>query len=175
MTLPRAGLALLLLSTAVVLETVVLSRLPLPGATPDLVLLVLVGLALVQGPVSGAVTGFAAGLLLDMVPPADGTVGRWALVMCLVGFAAGRARDTTVGRSTLRPLFLVAGLAVASVAGYALLGLLLGDPRVTWSALGHSLPTAVLYDVLLTPFVVPFVMSLARRVEPEPSWSRLPR
>ena len=174
MTVPRAALAVVLLSTAVVLQTAVLSRIPLPGATPDLVLLVLVGLALAQGPVSGAVTGFFAGLLLDLVPPADGTVGRWALVMCLVGFAAGRSRDT-VGRSTFRPLLVVAGLAAAAIAGYALLGLLLGDPRVTWTALTESLPTAVLYDVLLTPFVVPFVMSLARRVEPEPSWARLPR
>lgn len=174
MTLGRVLLATVLLGTAVVLQTVVLSRLPLPGATPDLVLLVVIGLALVQGPVSGLVTGFAAGLLLDLVPPADGAVGRWALVLCLAGLVAGRYADS-VERSAFLPLVLVAGLSAATVLAYGGLGWLLGDARVTLPALARILPTAVLYDVLLTPFVVPVVMALARRVEPEPSWSRLPR
>lgn len=174
MTVGRVLLATVLLGSAVVLQTVVLSRLPLPGATPDLVLLVVIGLALVQGPASGLVTGFAGGLLLDLVPPADGAVGRWALVLCLAGLVAGRYADS-VERSAFLPLVLVASLSAATVLLYAGLGWLLGDPRVTLPALGRVLPTAVLYDVLLTPFVVPVVMALARRVEPEPSWSRPPR
>ncbi|MCU0266132.1 MAG: rod shape-determining protein MreD [Actinomycetia bacterium] len=174
MTFGRVLLATVLLGTAVVLQTVVLSRLPLPGATPDLVLLVVVGLALVQGPVSGLLTGFAGGLLLDLVPPADGAVGRWALVLCLAGLVAGRYADA-VERSTILPLVVVAGLAAGSLLLYAGLGWLLGDPRVTLAAVARTLPTAVLYDVLLTPFVVPAVMALARRVEPEPAWHRLPR
>lgn len=174
MTFSRVALATVLLGTAVVLQTVVLSRLQLPGATPDLVLLVVIGLALVQGPVSGLVTGFVGGLLLDTVPPADGAVGRWALVLCLAGLVAGRFADS-VERSSFLPLLLVAGLAAGSVLLYAGLGWLLGDVRVTLPAVARTTVAAVLYDVLLTPFVVPVVMGLARRVEPEPTWSRLPR
>ena len=37
----------------------------------------------------------AAGLVLDLVPPADHEVGRWALVLTLVGYLAGLARDET--------------------------------------------------------------------------------
>lgn len=167
-------LAAVLLTTAVVLQTVVLSRIPLPGATPDLVLLVVVGLALAQGPVSGLLTGFAAGLLVDLVPPADGTIGRWALVLSLVGFFAGRLSDS-VDRSTLLPVLTVAAAAAGALLLYAGLGWLLGDIRVTPTAVARSLPAAVLYDVLLAPFVVPAVMALARRVEPQPSWQRVPR
>jgi rod shape-determining protein MreD len=57
---------------------------------------------------------------------------------------------------------------VATSTVYAGLGALLGDPRVSWSLLGDLLPTAVLYDLVLTPFVVWAVLEIARRVEPEP-------
>jgi hypothetical protein len=36
----------------------------------------------------------------------------------------------------------------------ALLGVMLSDPRVTWSAITNVLPVAVVYDVLLCPFVL---------------------
>ena len=36
--------------------------------------------------------GFAAGLALDLAPPADHLAGRWALALVVVGYVAGRAR-----------------------------------------------------------------------------------
>jgi rod shape-determining protein MreD len=163
-----------LLATAVVVQTVVLSPLPLPGATPDLVLLVVVGLALVQGPNSGAVVGFAGGLLLDIVPPADDQVGRYALVMALVGWFAGRAADAAQGSATV-PLFVVAIASAGSLLAYALVGFLLGDVRVTAGEVLAALPAVVLYDVALAPFVVPLVMRLARRFEPTTTYARSTR
>jgi rod shape-determining protein MreD len=163
--LARPLLAGLLLFAATVLQLVVLARLPLPGGTPDLVLLVVIGLALAAGPTTGAVAGFFGGLLLDAAPPADGALGRWALVMCLAGWFAGRARDLAE-RSVFVPVAVVALLAPATLIAYAGLGLLLGDPRVTWQAIVHSLPAATLYDVLLAPFVLPLVGYLYRRVGP---------
>jgi rod shape-determining protein MreD len=157
-----------LLVTSVALQTVVLSRIGLPGATPDLVLLVVIGLALYHGPLTGMLVGFAGGLMLDLVPPADGAAGRWAFIYCLVGLAAGRAADAAE-RSAFLPLVIVATLAGLSVIAYAATGALIGDPRVTWENVVRTLPFAVLYDLLLTPFVVPAVMGLARRVEPRSS------
>jgi rod shape-determining protein MreD len=167
----RVLLAATLLVTAVLLQTAVLDRLPLPGASPDLVLLVVVGLALVQGPTAGAVTGFAAGLLVDAVPPADGQVGRWALVLCLVGWFSGRARDAAES-SALVPLVVVALASAGSVLAYAAIGFALDDVRVTGDAVLRALPSAVLYTVLLSPLVVPLVMRLARRTEPTSAYSR---
>ncbi len=165
MPLARTVLAGVLLVVAAIVQVSVLSRLPLPGATPDLVLLVVIGLALAAGPTSGAVSGFFGGLLLDAMPPADGALGRWALVLCLAGWAAGRMQDAAE-RSAFVPLLIVAVLAPATLLAYAGLGLMLGDPRVTAEAVVASLPAATLYDVLLAPFVVPLVGGLCRRVEP---------
>jgi hypothetical protein len=44
---------------------------------------------------------------------------------------------------------------------------LLGDPRITLSAFGRSVISSVPYAVVLTPFVVPAVSALVRRVDPE--------
>ena len=81
-----------LVASALVLQLTVLDLLPLPGGiAPDLVLLVVVALALTSGPLPGLVTGFAAGLALDLAPPASHAIGAYALVFCLVGYVCGRA------------------------------------------------------------------------------------
>ena len=80
LTLPRVLLIIASLGTAVVLQSSILARLGLPGATPDLLLVVVLVIALVSGPLVGAVTGFAAGVLVDLAPPAAGSLGQTAAI-----------------------------------------------------------------------------------------------
>ncbi|HET9946231.1 MAG TPA: rod shape-determining protein MreD [Actinomycetes bacterium] len=162
---PRVVLTAVLLVVAIALQVTFLSRLPLPGATPDLVLLVVVATALSGGPMVGLLTGFAAGLAVDLVPPADHEVGRWAFVLTLVGYLSGLAQAET-RRSAFVPLAVVAAAAAGSVLLYAGLGAVLDDPNVTWSAVTGLLPTAVVYDVVLSAFAVPAVLALSGRLEP---------
>ncbi|MDQ1629593.1 MAG: hypothetical protein QOI54_3337 [Actinomycetota bacterium] len=163
----RVGLAAALVLVALALQVTMLARLQLPGATPDLLLVTVVALALAHGPAFGLVTGFCAGLASDLVPPADHAVGRWAFALTVVGYLAGLAKPE-IRRSAFVPLIVVSLAAAASVLLYAALGALMGDPHVTWLALSEVLPTAVLYDVVLSPFVVPGVFVLADRAEPDP-------
>jgi rod shape-determining protein MreD len=166
-TITRGLLTAVLLFTAGLLQVTVVNVLPLPGGGPDLVLLVLIGLALVGGPTYGAVTGFAAGLMVDLMPPVGTEVGRWALVFCLAGYIAGQVR-LDARRSALIVLAVVAGLSAFTVAAFAGVGLLFGDERVTTDLFVRSLVSTVLYDLFLTPFVIPVVMALARRTESGP-------
>lgn len=166
MVSPRVLLAAVLVVVALAVQVTMLARLPLPGATPDLLLLVVVGLALANGPGFGLAVGFCAGLAVDLVPPADHEIGRWALVLTLVGYLAGLARGEA-RRSAFVPLVVVASAAAASVLLYAGLGALMADNHVTWSAVGRLLPTAVLYDVVLSAFALPVILAWAARVEPE--------
>jgi rod shape-determining protein MreD len=163
----RIAFAVLLVVFALAVQVALLARLPLPGATPDLVLLSVVSLALANGPGFGLVAGFAAGLGSDLVPPADHAVGRWALVLTIVGYLAGLAQDAT-RRSAFVPLLVVSVSAAGSVLLYAGLGALISDPHITGRAVTEILPTAVLYDVVLGAFVVPAVLRLADRFEPDP-------
>jgi rod shape-determining protein MreD len=159
MTAPRWLLAGVLLVTALLLQSVVLTRLPLPGATPDLLLVVVIALAMRGGPVTGVVAGFSAGLGWDLISPADGPVGGWALIYLLIGLLAGRVSHPE-DRPALEVLGIVAGLCALSVAGYALLGWFLGDPRVMLSAVAAAAAAAALYGAVLTPFVQPLVQRL---------------
>jgi rod shape-determining protein MreD len=161
-------LAVALVLTAAVLQMTVVNRLPLPGAGPDLVLLVVIALSMVVGPTSGAVIGFAAGLLVDLMPPTATEVGRWALVLCLVGYLAGQIK-IDARRSVWVVLGAVAGLSALAALLYAGVGLLFGDERVTPELVASTAVSVVLYDLLLAPFVVPGVIALARRTALNPT------
>lgn len=161
---PRTPLAVAVLVTALVVQISVLNRLPLPGGTPDLMLLTVVALALVHGSGYGAVAGFCGGLALDLAPPADHAIGRWAFVLTVVGHVAGYARDH-VERSAFAPFPVVIGASIGSLFLWSAIGALLGDDRVSAQAVAQVLPSIVLYDLILTPFVVYGVLALARRTD----------
>ncbi|NJQ14161.1 rod shape-determining protein MreD [Streptomyces bohaiensis] len=169
MRLTRTLLTTVLVIVALVLQVTVLARLQLPGAVPDLLLLTVLGLALVYGHVGGALAGFGAGLLADIAPPADHAVGRYALVLCVIGYAAGLTRpETGPHRSATVPMIVVGAGAVASTLLYAGVGTLVGDTAVALGGLITLVVTATLYDLLLAPFAVPLVMALARKLEDDP-------
>lgn len=163
----RAVATAALLLTALVIQVSLLSWLPLPGATPDLVLVTLVTLALTWGPEHGALAGFLIGLALDLTPPVDHPAGQWALVLTLVGYGAGLFVREAAG-SVLFPMLAVPTAAAVSTVAFGGLSMMMGSGGVTWELVGRMLPSAVLYAVVLTPFVVPAVTALARRVEPQP-------
>ncbi|MFK8911227.1 rod shape-determining protein MreD [Streptomyces sp. YS-3] len=169
MRINRVILSSALIVVALVVQVSVLARLQLPGAVPDLVLLTVLGLALVYGHLGGAFVGFAAGLLSDLAPPADHAAGRYALVLCLVGYAAGLAKpDHGRLRSATGPMLVVVCAAIGSTLLYAGVGALVGDTAARHVGLVNLLFTAAVYDLLLAPFTVPLIMALARRAENDP-------
>ncbi|MEV7196553.1 rod shape-determining protein MreD [Streptomyces sp. NPDC093510] len=165
----RILLSSTLVVVALVIQVSVLARLQLPGAVPDLVLLTVLGLALVYGHVGGALVGFGAGLLADLAPPADHAAGRYALVLCVIGYLAGLAKpDGGRLRSATGPLVVVVGAAIGSTLLYAGVGSLVGDTAARHVGLVGLLFTAALYDLLLAPFTVPLIIALARRADNDP-------
>ena len=165
----RTLLSTALVVIALVVQVSVLARLQLPGAVPDLLLLVVLGLAFVYGHVAGALIGFGAGLLADLAPPADHAAGRYALVLCVIGYCAGLVRpDNGRLKSAFVPMAAVVAAAIGSTRLYALVGALVGDTAARHVGLGSLLFTAAVYDLLLAPFTVPLIMALARRTENDP-------
>ncbi|MFI7615303.1 rod shape-determining protein MreD [Nonomuraea terrae] len=132
---------------ALLTQVMLVNRVPLPaGGAPDLVLLAVIGAALTRGPSSGAVLGFFAGLLVDVVPPSAHLVGQYAFVYALVGYVAGRGLGGPV--TTVVLCVLLAPLAAAGV------GALMSDPRVTMSMLTGQVPVTVVYTLLVSPIVI---------------------
>lgn len=155
-----------LVVAAVIIELTLLSRLGLPGATPDLVVVTVVALALSMGPAQGAVAGFTAGVILDLAPPADTLLGVDAIVLLVIGYVTGfviNPRDRTV------PILMgIVGLSAgASVLATSALDALLGSGRVSWEDVPRLALSSALYAIVLAPVVLLGVGWLVRRVAPE--------
>jgi rod shape-determining protein MreD len=157
--------AALALTVALVLQVSVLPHFAWHGVVPNVALLVVVGAALVRGAQFAMVTGFVAGVLLDLAPPADHVAGRWALALLLVGYVAGRVAPEA--RPT-RPAVLatVAGSSFLGTSVFALSGLVLRDPAVAIPELLQVVAGSVVGDLLVAALVLPLVMGLFRRLEP---------
>lgn len=153
------------------------------GVVPDLVLLVVVAVALVTDTRFATVTGFFAGVLNDLAPPADHVAGRGALALMVVGYVIGRlahdhsaAEFTGPGRhdEALRrpPLPLVlaaaAGGSFIGTTVFALTGLVLGDSAASVADLLPVVLVALVMDVVAALVVVPVVLRLLARPSDRP-------
>jgi rod shape-determining protein MreD len=166
MTLARSLTAVAAVVVALVLQVTVFPHVAWQGIVPNLVLLVVVAAALVRGPEFAAVLGFVGGVALDLAPPADHAAGRWALALVVVGYLAGRLRQDQKPTTTTVVL-TVAGASFVGTSVFALTGMVLEDPGTDVGGLLTVVLVAVLWDVLLTPFVLPPLLAMFRKLEPE--------
>jgi len=164
----RVAFAVALIVTLVPLQFSIVNRMPFPGAPPDLLVLSVVSVALARGADLGLVFGFATGLVADLAPPADHTLGRLALAYALAGYVGGTLSDDAA-RSAFLPIAVVGLGAVIAEGTFAVVGALLGDERITATALAHNVPSSVLYDVVLAPFVIPLIGAVCHRLVVDPS------
>ena len=166
MTLLRTLSASVLVGLALVLQVSLFPHFAWQGIVPNLCLLVVVGAALTRGPQFAVVLGFLAGVALDLAPPADHVAGRWALALVVVGYLAGRVRQDVKPTAVA----VVATVAASSFIGtsiFAITGMILQDPLLDVGEVLQVILVAVLWDVLLTPFVLPPVMTMFNRLQPE--------
>lgn len=165
MTRFRVVIAALAISVALILQVSLFPHFAWHGIVPNLCLLVVVAAALTINAPSAMLLGFAAGVALDLVPPADHVAGRWALALTVVAFLAARVRQDVKPTATA----VIGTVAAASFVGtsiFALTGLLLGDSGSVPDLL-LVIGVAVLWDVLLTPFVLPPLMRLFSSLDPQ--------
>jgi rod shape-determining protein MreD len=166
MTPVRWLVALAAVVAALTLQVTLFPHLAWHGIVPNLVLLVVVAAALTVEAPFALLLGFAAGVALDLAPPADHVAGRWALALTVVAFLAARVRQD-VKPTALAVVGTVAAASFAATSIFALSGMLLSDPALSVAGLLEVVLVAVVWDVLLTPFVLPPLMKLFSRLTPE--------
>lgn len=166
MTPLRTLVASALVSLALVLQVSLFPHFAWQGVVPNLCLLVVVAAALTRGPQTAVLLGFLAGVALDLAPPADHVAGRWALALVVVGYVAGRVRQD-VKPTAVAVVGTVAASSFIGTSVFAITGLILQDPVLGVGQLLQVIVVAVVWDVLLTPFVLPPVMTLFNRLQPE--------
>ncbi|MGH2573584.1 MAG: rod shape-determining protein MreD [Actinomycetota bacterium] len=145
--------------TALVLQSTVFSQVKLGGAKPELVYLVTVVLAFLEGPTSGAVAGFAGGMAQDFL--LNLPKGITALTLTLVGYAVGTIRQYIVTPSPLLPVIVVAAATVGGLLFHGLVTFLLGQLNVEAGYLVRVALLSGLYNALITPLAFPVVRRVA--------------
>jgi rod shape-determining protein MreD len=105
----RTGLLVLL---AVIIQTAGIQSIPILGGTIDITPLFVAAVAIYAGSISGAIVGFATGLLLDIA--IGQTLGLSSLVLTALGYGVGRYRDMRDPSHGLLPI----PVAAAATAGY---------------------------------------------------------
>ncbi|MGH2773505.1 MAG: rod shape-determining protein MreD [Actinomycetota bacterium] len=155
----------LIVLLAVLLQNTVFAGLKMFGVSPDIVVVVVVCFAMLEGPTTGAMVGFWGGLLRDLFLSAP--KGLTGLSYLLVGYVVGIVRPYVESTSVLVP---VAGVFFGSLGAaglYEILEALLGRQGVS---LGKSIKVVVLlsvYNSLLAPFIYPVVRRAAMIERPK--------
>ena len=162
----RVLMAVAAVVVALVVQVTLFPHVAWHGIVPNLCLLVVVAAALTVEAPFALVLGFTAGLTLDLAPPADHVAGRWALALTIAAFLAARVRQD-VKPTALAVVGTVAAASFVATSLFALSGVLLSDPAMSVAGLLEVVLVAVVWDVLLTPFVLPPLMKLFSRLNPQ--------
>ncbi len=121
----------------VLLQWLVFQRLPLWSVVPDVVLLYVALQALQYGRVAGAVTGFGAGLLMDILTGVP--LGLNAMLKTVMGFVIGFFRSDQGDKMRIDPIQAFVGALVVAVVHHGLMTILLAlteDTRNLFLVLG---------------------------------------
>jgi rod shape-determining protein MreD len=154
-----AGLTVL----AVLVQVSVVPYLRVADGMPDFVAILVVAVALLRGTLVGAVTGFAAGMAVELTAPI-GTLGVLALLYLLVGAWCGRYTERPEAGGVGQPLLLVVAAVAFVQLGYAAMQLLQGATVPATMLLGEVL----LPQIVLSALLAPPVLLLTRRLLGEP-------
>ena len=120
-------LAFVIFVVLMVQETILVA-LRIGGAHPDLLWLLPITAALADGPETGAIVGFWAGIAFDLVLPTP--FGLSALVGCLLGYATGALTAAVDPRAAwLKPVAALTGSVAADML-FAVLGAVLGQEQM---------------------------------------------
>jgi rod shape-determining protein MreD len=150
--------AFLVVFVAALVQTVVIPPYVVASGAPDLLLIVVVSLGLLRGSMAGAVLGFAAGLVVDLL--VLDTLGVTSLVLTLAGFWAGRYAETTARGRRSAPLVAVGTITVLAGVFAFVLHYMLGDEVDA----RHALVTVLLPTLLLNLLLALPVHALVRSV-----------
>jgi rod shape-determining protein MreD len=142
-----------------VIQETIVSQFRLFGSGFSLFLIFTLLWSALGTPELGALTGFGAGLLMDLSQSSSGPVGQWTLIMILAGFTIsylGYGDDNFRGN----PISLVVIVAIAvpiTRLVYLILGLMFGGELGSTLQIFISLIASGLWTVAVVPLLMPFV------------------
>jgi len=122
--------------------------------------------AALSNPELGALTGFGAGLLMDLSPSNSGPMGQWTLIMIFAGYAIAYLGYGDYNfRSNPISLVVIVSLAVPSTRFiYLVLGLMFGNELGSFLQILRSLVISGLWSIAIVPLMMPAVTRIRNEI-----------
>jgi rod shape-determining protein MreD len=131
--------------------------LPLGGFS--LILLAALIWSSISEPEIAAVTGFVAGLFMDLSPSTDGPFGQWTLVLVISCFVISYFGygDDALNSNPAGLILMTSTAVIATLILYIVIGSLFGIALSSPFNLIKSLIGFGLWSALVAPLIVPFI------------------
>jgi len=132
-------------------------HLPLGGFS--LILLAALIWSSINEPEIASVTGFIAGIFMDLSPSTDGPFGQWTLVMVISCYLISYLGygDDALNSNPAGLILMTATAVVGTLIFYILIGLLFGLNLGSTFQTVRSLLGFGIWSALIAPIVVPFI------------------
>ena len=159
MSTRKISLSALLFLVVYVLQEAFVTQFHIAGGGFSLFLIFALLWAALSTPDIGALTGFAAGFLIDLSQSTSGALGQWTFVLILVGFGIsylGLGYEN-VRMNPITITLLVTASVVVVRALYVLLSLLLGQEVGKFTSILTSLLIGALWSAAIVPILMPLV------------------
>ena len=138
-------------------QEAVVNQFRLPGGGFSLFMIFALVWAVISTPEIAAVTGFAAGILMDMSQSSSGPVGQWTLIMILICYGVSYLGygDGNINGSPLGILFFVVTASVTAEIAFLASGVLLGVATGSFSQILRTLLGTLIWTIVITPIILP--------------------
>ena len=140
-------------------QEALINQIHLPLGGFSLILLAALIWSSISEPEIAAVTGFIAGLFMDLSPSTDGPFGHWTLVLVLSCFLISYLGygDDAVNANPAGLILMTSSAVIATLIFYIVVGLLFGLSFGSYLNLFKSLFGFGLWSALISPIVVPVI------------------
>ncbi|MFM1786875.1 MAG: rod shape-determining protein MreD [Actinomycetota bacterium] len=159
----RIAVIATLLYLAGIIESTWFTMISLPGLVPPLAFVLVMSFAIRRSPASAAFLGFAAGGLLDLIPPTSTPLGMSAFSMAIVGFSMSLIRPYLEGSLSL-PILAISIAAISDMFIKIIVASFMGVTQSFTSDFFVNFFSLGLYAAMLATFVLPFSIWIDSRI-----------
>jgi rod shape-determining protein MreD len=141
------------------LQEAVVTQLRIPFGGFSILLIFTLMWAAMSTPEIGALTGFGAGILMDLSQSSPGPMGHWTLVLILAGFSVAFLGygDDNIRANPINIVLITTIGVVASQFVFLLLGLMLGQEIGSASHILFLLAGSAFWTAIISPLLLKLV------------------
>jgi rod shape-determining protein MreD len=145
--------------TVFLLQEAVVTQMRLPAGGINLLLVVALIWAALSTPEIGALTGFGAGLMMDVSQTSPGPMGHWTLVLIIACYAIAFLGygDDNIRGNPINIILLVTVCVVAAQLVFLFLGMMLGQEVGSVSNIAFLLAGSAFWTAIISPLILKVV------------------